>query len=372
MISTSQRLSFLVALAFASLVSLAHAHEVTARLTVTDEEITLFSNSPSEKTRDDLRKQLIQRAWNRYQGQNFSAARKRQALEKKDQLESKLSSFCEFTFTNERFDSSTKQLTMEVRATCDPQKIDSEFESLFPLVDKQASGMRRPSVALLFLGRRAKEMDQFAPNVSSTSSISEQSSESNRAGRTSSRSVEETSLTRSQSQVTTTKDAEFKFQNEEVDNATTAVQNALQSNGFLTENYADVVVDCPGPGLKELKDRYVSIDINSAWPPDLIAGVINSARQCEVPYFAFGLLEIRKSREISSRVTEVMVSLNVTVRNIPLPNGRAKGCASMARQYAGRGADRLEASFNALKTTAEEGSRELVDLIKRNCLRGQD
>jgi hypothetical protein len=369
MLRTSQCLGISLALACAYITFPVNAREVTARLTATDEHGTLFSNSPSEKIRNDLREQLIQRAWTRYQEQNFSAARKRQAIEKEIHLKSRLSSFCEFTFTNERFDSNTKQLSMEIRATCDPQKIDAEFESLFPLVNEQASNTSRPNIALLFLGRRAMEMDQFSPNVSLTNSVREETSESTQANRTSSRTVEDNSYTRSQSQVTKTRDAEFKFQNEEVDNATTAVQNALQSNGFLTENYADVVVDCPGPSLKELKERYVSIDINSAWPPNVISGVINAARQCEVPYFAFGLLEIRKSREITPKVTEVMVSLNVTVRNIPLPNGRARGCASMTKQYAGRGADRLEASFNALKTTAEEGSRELVDLIKRNCLR---
>ena len=43
-------------------------------------------------------------------------------------------------------------------------------------------------------------------------------------------------------------------------------------------------------------------------------------------------------------------------------------CASMSRQFAGRGSDRVEAARSALKIAGEEGSRELIDIIRANCI----
>lgn len=92
----------------------------------------------------------------------------------------------------------------------------------------------------------------------------------------------------------------------------------------------------------------------------------DAARQCKVPYFAFGLTEVLKARQVGVRSFEVVVSLNVKVSDLTemLPSE----CASMNKQFAGRGADRLEAARNALKITGEEGSRELIDIIRGNCL----
>lgn len=92
----------------------------------------------------------------------------------------------------------------------------------------------------------------------------------------------------------------------------------------------------------------------------------DAARQCRVPYFAFGLMEVLKARQVGLSAFEVVVSLNVKVNDLsePLP----VECASMNKQFAGRGADRLEAARNALKITGEEGSRELIDIIRNNCL----
>ena len=95
-------------------------------------------------------------------------------------------------------------------------------------------------------------------------------------------------------------------------------------------------------------------------------GMYDSAKACGIPYFAFGLMEVRASRQTVGNIWEVVVALNVRVTD--LTSQVPSGCASVVRQYPGRGADREEALLSALQKTAEEGSRELVDIIRQNCL----
>jgi len=95
--------------------------------------------------------------------------------------------------------------------------------------------------------------------------------------------------------------------------------------------------------------------------------MFGAARECKVPYFLFGLMEVLKSREVGTNSVEVTVSLNVSVRDIlqgPLP----EECASYLQQYSARGKDRLEATKAALKLTGEQGTRDLIDIMRSNCI----
>jgi hypothetical protein len=117
--------------------------------------------------------------------------------------------------------------------------------------------------------------------------------------------------------------------------------------------------------MGELSKTYATTVKNSAWPPAQMEGMLNAAQKCKIPYFAFGLMNIGKSREVGLNSVEVNVNLNVSVSDLrePVPSD----CAGMSKDYKGRGRDRLEATSAALRLAAEEGSREMIDIMRQTC-----
>lgn len=344
--------------------------EVRDRVTL-DVPRELFSSAPSIELKAEARKQAVDRAWRRYMAQNFSEARAQQAMDNEAQLRGMAEQFCSFNFFDERFDKSASQFSLEVRGSCDQRAIDASFNRMFRATTQQASSgrARGPLVGFVFLARRAAaETNEMETAVTLSTSGSEESSDSQqksrRSGATS--SSEQAVITNRSLTSTNTADAMYRFEVEPTDDAMTAVANSLQSNGFRVSRYPDLVTQCPGPSLGELSKRYANMSVNTAWSPKDTKGMYDAARQCRLPYFAFGLMEVLKARQVGLSAYEVVVSLNVKVSDLSEP--LAVECASMFKQFAGLGADRLEAARNALKISGEEGSRELIDIIRSNCL----
>jgi len=341
----------------------------------------LFSSGPSQQLKDAARKQAVDRAWKRYVAQNFSAARAEQAATNEAALRSLADQACNFSFYDERFDSDAKKFSLEVRGSCDQRRIDAEFSRLFrPTLQQAASGgaggrVRGPVIGFVFLAKRVADETNFGKEFKSTSSTvaeereSSATSQSNSRRRSSSSSTDTDSYSVSSSERSseTTRDSQYRYVVEATDDAMTAVGTVLQSSGFRSARYPELVTQCPGPGMKELSQNYAEVVGNTAWDPKRTQGMFGAARECKVPYFLFGLMEVLKSREVGTNSVEVTVSLNVSVRDIlqgPLP----EECASYLQQYSARGKDRLEATKAALKLTGEQGTRDLIDIMRSNCI----
>lgn len=342
--------------------------EVRDRATV-DVPKSMFGGSPTPELKAEARKQGVDRAWRRYMAQNFSGARAQQAADNEAKLRILADTACKFEFYDEHFDKGASQFSVEVRGYCDQRRIDAEFNSMFRPATQQASASggraRGPLVGFVFLARRAAaETNEREASATVSTTGSEGAADSRRGGATV--SSEQAAVTQRSRTSTTTMDAMYRYEVESTDDAMTAVANSLQSNGFRVSRYPDLVTQCPGPSMGDLSKRYADMSVNTAWNPKDTKGMYDAARQCRVPYFAFGLMEVLKARSVGLSSFEVVVSLNVKVTDLsePLP----VECASMNKQFAGRGADRLEATRSALKLTGEEGSRELLDIIRNNCL----
>ncbi|MDM7943530.1 MAG: hypothetical protein QUV35_12975 [Hydrogenophaga sp.] len=349
----------------------AQMFEVRDRVTM-DVPKALFSSSPSAELKAEARKQAVDRAWRRYMAQNFSGARAQQAMDNEAALRSMADQFCSFNFADERFDKDAGQFSLEVRGSCDQRAIDAAFNRLFRTTTQQAGGggrARGPLVGFVFLARRAAaETNERESALTLSTSATEGSSDNQQSGRRASAgsSTEQASVTQRANASTTTTDAVYRYEVEATDDAMTSVANSLQSNGFRVSRYPDLVTQCPGPSMGDLSKRYADMSVNTAWNPKDTKGMYDAARQCRLPYFAFGLMEVLKARQVGLSAFEVVVSLNVKVSDLSEP--LAVECASMSKQFSGRGADRLEAARSALKITGEEGSRELIDIIRSNCL----
>ena len=352
-------------------ISYAQMVEVRDRVSI-DVPSGFFSSSPSAELRAETRKQAVDRAWRRYMAQNFSGARAQQAMDNEQQLRGLADQFCNFNFYDERFDKDANKFSLEVRGSCDQLAIDAAFNRMFRSATPSASSggrARLPQVGFVFLARRAASETNERENSSTVStSGAEGTADSARSTRdsASSTSKEEASVTQRSRISSTTSDAVYRYEVESTDDAMTAVANSLTSNGFRVARYPDLVTQCTGPSMGELSKRYAEMSVNTAWNPKDTKGMYDAARQCKVPYFAFGLMEVLKSRQVGIGSFEVVASLNVKV--IDLAEMLPSECASMNKQFAGRGADRLEAARNALKIAGEEGSRELIDIIRGNCL----
>ena len=84
-------------------------------------------------------------------------------------------------------------------------------------------------------------------------------------------------------------------------------------------------------------------------------------------FFAVGLLDILKAEELPDGNAIVTVALTIEVRDIRklIPTA----VASIPRvQYQQLGRDRIEASNKALKMAAEDGVRQIVDMLRQRGL----
>ncbi|NBT47528.1 MAG: hypothetical protein EBT07_06855 [Actinobacteria bacterium] len=331
-----------------------------------------FSSGPSQELKDEARKRAVDMAWRRVVGQVFSGARAQQAADNPDRVRAIANTACDFQVFGERFDKDSKKYSFELRGSCYKNQIDAEFGRMFRGATQQASQggrARGPMVGFVFLARRAaSETNERESSASVSTSGSEGSSESQRKSRGSSRnsSEEDVSVTQRERISTTNSDAVYRYEVESTDDAMTVVASSLQTNGFRVARYPDLVTQCQGPSMGELSRRYAEMKVNTAWNPKDTKGMYDAARQCKVPYFAFGLVEVLRARQVSATGFEVVASLNVKVSDLTemLPSE----CASMTKQYPGQGKDRLEAARDALRRVGEQGSRDLMDIIRSNCL----
>jgi hypothetical protein len=340
----------------------------------------LFSSGPSQQLKDAARKQAVDRAWKRYVAQNFSAARAAQAATNEAALRSLADQACTFNFYDERFDSDAKKFSLEVRGSCDQRRVDVEFARLFqPTAQQSAShggGSQTPFIGFVWLAKRADNEENFGQEIKATSSTyaeekessSTTQSNSRRRSGSSSTDAESNSVSSSERTSTINKDSKYRYLIESTDDVMTSVAQVLQSNNIDIIRYPELVTQCPGPGMKELSQRYAEEVGNTAWDPSKTKGMYDAARQCEVPYFLFGLMEILKSRQSGTNSVEVTVALNASVRTLtrgPL----ARECAGFIKQYSARGRDRLEATRSAMILTGEQGTRDLLDIMRSNCFR---
>lgn len=337
------------------------------------------AGSPTPELKQQARKLAIDKAWRRYQAQNFSQARAQQALAHEAALRDKVETdFCTFNFYDERFDKDSRKFSLEVRGSCDQRRVDAVFQQLSAspgvadageAVPAAAPRQRMPGVSFVFLARRAASATDQSENASTVSTTgSESDADQQQFGRGGSRSSEseQSAVTQRARTSTTQFDTQYQYEIEPTDDAMTAVASVLQTNRFRVSRYPDLVTTCAGPGLGELSRRYAEMKVNTAWSPAETKGMFEAVRQCEVPLFAFGLMEVLKAQSSGVGMTTVTVALNVKVND--LSSKVPSECASISSQFQAVGRDRLEATKAALKHAADQGTRELVDIMRQNCL----
>jgi hypothetical protein len=140
----------------------------------------------------------------------------------------------------------------------------------------------------------------------------------------------------------------------------------LATAGFDVSKYSDLIAECPGVTLDEIVVNFASPKPNQAElvSPELRRKMINSARECEMSYFAIGIVDILKSEQMPDGNVRVTVALTIDVRDIKKKVASAVAAIPSA-QYQALGRDRIEDANVALKLAAEKGTREIVDMLRQ-------
>lgn len=339
-------------------------------------------SSPSKETKERARQLAKENAWKRYQAQNSSGARAALFISHAESFRAKLDELCSFEFYDEySMPPDAKRFSVRVNASCNQGAIDATLNAL-----SGAAGTARANslpFTFVFLARRASDstafIDKVTINAKSTTGTSSSETIADMAvstdGASLGGSVEGAAVTTSaetQTKGTVQKrDTQFSFVVEQSEGVDNAVTNVLATAGYDVAKYSDVIGECPGPGLDEVVASFANPEPNQAelLPSDLRRRMVGAAKAqpCSMAFFAVGILDILKAEEQQDGDAIVTVALTIEVRDIRKVIPTA--VASIPRvQYQQRGRDRIEAANKALTMAAEDGVRQIVDMLRQRGL----
>lgn len=301
------------------------------------------ASEPSLELKEEARKKAVESAWRRYQAQNLSGARATLFAQHKDELLKQAKELCNFFFYDERFDKEAATFSVKVRGSCDQQAIDANVRRLARGKVVEGGGGQQLRFVFMFLARRAAESTIFHDVESD--------------------SVPQTAITQPKGKIER-RDTAYRYKVEQSESVDNAVTNVLTTSGFEVVKYSDLLAKCPGVSLDEVVVTFTSQWTNQAElvPAGVREQMIKPAKDCEMEFFAVGLLDIRPSERMPDGTERVTVALTIDVRDIrkKVPTAVA---AIAAKQYQAIGHDRLEAANTALKMAADYGAREIVDML---------
>lgn len=370
-------LAFFAAIGFS--ISSVHAQIISVR----DEGVVMTrGGSPSKDEMEKARAVAKENAWKRYQAQNASGARAALFITHAEALRAKLDQLCNFEFYDDYFDKEMKRYSVRVNAGCNQGAIDATINALSA---GGSSGARANNLAFtfVFLARRAADSTAFidkvtlSANSTQGSSVSETVADmaSSADGASLGGSVEGSSVTTTaevQTKGTVQKrDTQYSYVVEQSEGVDNAVTNVLATAGYDVAKYSDVIAECPGPSLDEVVASFANPQPNQAelLPSDLRRRMVGAAKAdpCAMAFFAVGILDILKAEERPDGLALVTVALTIEVRDIRKVIPTA--VASIPRvQYQQIGRDRIEAANKALTMAAEDGVRQIVDMLRQRGL----
>jgi hypothetical protein len=134
----------------------------------------------------------------------------------------------------------------------------------------------------------------------------------------------------------------------------------LTENGFEVSDYADVLSECGGESLSNIKAEFAKSDEMS---PAVRKKAIDGAKKCDVRYFSTGYMNVSvPDKDPVSGNDRVFVSVNGMVWDITKKIPRRVASVGPV-QYSGLGPDHNTARRNALQKAATEGAKIIADQL---------
>ena len=354
-------LSILAFLLVLPVSSFATTSQVTGVVTVPYKG-KMFSGDPSAAERSGAMAEAKLQAWNIYTAK-FSAAKMNQYLQIKDQFIDNLDDYIlNLRVLDEEVDGKDKTFTLIFKGSVNVTAVDAVFGSL-AAAGQQGSG-DGSYFTFIFVSRQevsSKTKDIKRVDVSRVETASAANESMAASGSTMTSSSDSDSVSKKTTGGSTESSATthvYKVSSSQDINS--AMGNVLSTAGFEIVNYDDVVSECGGVERTVIADEFKTSDDMTR---STRKSAINAARDCEVPLFATGTIDVGvQDIDPTTGLKRVYVSVRAQVWNIEkrLP----KTVASVGPvQYSGLGPNDNVAMRNALNFAAEEAAQSIVEQL---------
>lgn len=337
--------------------------------------VDIRGSKPSDEDKKRAQEVAKENAWKFFQMGFASGARTANFLTHAGAIKAQMGNFCVYNFYEPSVNKSAKTFSIRVNMECNEKGIDA----LLVQLSGGRSAAKGERIAFVFLARRAMESGEALEKVSRTQSATVETSGSEMMGDVSAdtdsyslsgssdgASVTQTQTTETKGKVSN-RDTDFRFIVESSNTVDNSVTGVMQTAGFRVVKYSNLLRRCPGPSVEDVAGGVGWTNDGEAprelLPADLKNGMMDVAEQCEMAYFALGLLDVLKSRKNPDGTWSVTVALTASVEDVQYLDTVA---SIPAIQFEGFGKDRIEAANVALTKAAESGARELVDQLQQN------
>lgn len=328
----------------------------------------LFSSEPSAETKQEALNQARVVAWKKYVSK-MSGATKDMYFSKQDMFLNNLSAYVvKVIVLDDEVDKKAKKYSVVVRASIDESAIASLLRTT------SAAGSQNTGdgsyFSFVFVTREIENQRSFLDKktkISKSESIVSSEARVAVSGNNVSEANDQSSFSKSTSGGSVERKADkitYKVASSQDINA--AMSNILTTAGFEIVEYDDVVSECGGTERIVIMEEF---SVNDDMSRETRKGAINGNKECEVPLFAAGTLDVGLSDiDPVSGNRRVYVSVRAQVWNIErrLP----KKVASVGPvQYSGLGPDAKVAMRNALNLAAKEAANEIVAILNSKGIR---
>lgn len=319
-----------------------------------------FSKKPSDAVKHKAIENAKLNAWKNYTA-GFNMARQKAYKKIETEFLNHLGEYIsEYTILTDRVDKGNKTYTVMVRVKINVSAVETKLSSE-SAAGKLESG-EGSLFSFIFVAREASEVKSYDAKktqitMSESKNIAEEKSTMNEDTMISGDSTK--SMKRVQSGGSSTRKADkINYRVSSNQNLDAAINEILSPAGFEIVDYNDVVSECGGAELEEIKNEF-SADHEISRKTRKSA--LRSARECEISHFAIGTLDVgMHDTDPVSGLKRVYVSVNAKVWNIDrkLP----KRIASVnSDTFAGLGPNPQVARDNALKKAATKTAKIIVD-----------
>lgn len=334
--------------------------------------VDIRGSKPSDEDKKRAQEVAKENAWKFFQMSFASGARAANFLTHAGAIKAQMDAFCVYEFYDPNVNKSARTFSIRVNMECNEKTIDALLVNLAG--GRKAA--RKERIVFVFLSRRAADSTEFLEKRSVTNSATVETSGSEMMGDVSSEtdsytlsgssdgaSVTQSQTTESKGKVDN-RDTVFNYVVEPSDVVDNAVTSGLGDGGYRVIPYGNLAaMGCPPPSIDEIASGLGSSSKQSRelLPNDIRTQMIQAVRQCQIPLFAVGLMDVLKSRKSPDGTWLVTVQLTARIDHALEGYSIA---AIDGIQFEGFGKDRLEAANVALSKAAEAGARTLVDKLQ--------
>jgi hypothetical protein len=346
----------------AAVMAWGNAMAVEVKATATIPYKSFFSSTPSDSVKHEAIAKAKLNAWKDFTS-TFNMAKQKAYQQLEPHFLSHLDEYIiDYAILGDKVDKKTKTFSVMVRVKINESKVDSKLSSASAagsLKSGEGNGF-----GFIFMAREVAEIKSFderKTKISTSESKTDAAEKSKIGGGTMASSENIETFKKEQTGGNTVRKADqIQYAVSSQQDINAAMNEVLTPAGFEVIDYADIAAECGGADLEVIKSEFSrSYELSGTTRK----AAIDSARKCQVVYFAVGTLDVgMQDTDPVSGLKRVNVTVNAQVWNIA--KGLPRQVASVnSDPYAGLGPDQVVAKRNALKKAAGSAAKTIIDQL---------